>query len=148
NIEKAATSGLEGFVRFQPAASLTAKLSYTYTDTEARDAFSFGIADGSRLLRRPLHKFAADLTSRFWDQRAAATLSAQYVGARDDLDPVTFATVQAGSYFVVNLRGAFQLSPDTEIFAGINNLLDETYQDVLGFNGPGLNAYGGVTLRF
>ena len=77
------------------------------TDTEAKKAASFGISEGDRLLRRPLHQVTAEISRGFLRERAQATLTAMYVGERRDLDPTTFATVTADDYLVVNLSSSF-----------------------------------------
>jgi vitamin B12 transporter len=148
NVENVVTNGVETFVAISPIGNLMTRLHYTYTDTEARKAASFGISEGSRLLRRPLHNFSGDISYRFLKDRAQGTLTIFYVGERADIDPITFATVTADDYVVVNLPVSFKLRDDMEIFGRIENLFDRDYQEVLGFNAPGISAYGGVKISF
>jgi len=114
NIENVVTNGLETFVAIKPFKNLKARLHYTYTDTEAKEAASFGISEGSQLLRRPLHNFGVDTGYRF----------------------LPFTTVTADDYLVVNVAASFKTNENVEIFARIDNLLDKDYQEVLGFNTP------------
>lgn len=146
NVEKVETKGVETFVEFHPAPRWSSRLNYTRTDTEAVRAASFGLTDGSALLRRPEDEAGADLTHLFPGGRGQTTLSVLYVGERLDLDPVSFATVTAGDYLVVNLSGSVRVGGPVELFARVDNLLDEEYQEVLGFNAPGLGAYAGLRI--
>ncbi|MEE8112694.1 MAG: TonB-dependent receptor, partial [Acidobacteriota bacterium] len=76
------------------------------------------------------------------------TLSVIYVGERQDIDPNTFSTVIADSYVVANLAGSVRVGNAVEIFARIDNLFDEEYQEVLGFNAPDRSAFAGVKWSF
>jgi vitamin B12 transporter len=147
NVEQVQTQGLEFFARWKPCECFIAQYSYTYTDTKAIDAASFGIGDNSRLLRRPLHKAAVDLTWLSEDKRNQLTLGMLYVGVRDDLDS-TFATVEADDYFVASISGRMRLTDNIDLFARVENVFDEEYEDVLGFKMPRIAAYGGLSFHF
>lgn len=148
NIENIVTNGLETFVAIQPFKNLKTRVHYTYTDTEAKEAASFGISEGSQLLRRPLHNLGVDTSYQFLQEKAQINLSVLYVGERKDLDPNTFSTVTADDYVVVNVAASHKTNDNVEIFARIDNLFDEDYQEVLGFNTPGISAFGGVRIIF
>ena len=148
NVEKALTQGVESFVTLEPTDALSFRVRYTYTHTEAKEAASFGLSKGSRLLRRPYHNASMDLSYRFLEERAQATLSIQYVGERRDLDPMTFATVTAEDYEVVNLTASYSPRENLTFTARLNNLFDEDYEEVLGFNTPGFGATAGVSVTF
>ena len=49
---------------------------------------------------------------------------------------------------VANLAGSVQVGNAVEIFARIENLFDEEYQEVLGFNSPDRSAFAGVKWSF
>jgi vitamin B12 transporter len=111
--------------------------SYTYTDTEAEGSpAGFGLTPGSRLLRRPRHTAALDVHGRFAAQRAGVSLTGLYVGERADIDPVSFGVVEAGDYLLFNLAFSYDLPRGVRLLARVDNLLDEDYQDVLGFGTP------------
>ena len=52
------------------------------------------------------------------------------------------------SYTLVNLAAAWSVTDHVEVFGRVENLGDENYQDVYGFNTPGRAAYAGVRARF
>ena len=70
-----------------------------------------------------------------------------YVGEREDEDfsdifnPVR---VTLDSYILVNLSASVQMSEVFRISGRVENLLDEEYQEVLGYGTPGLSAYVGI----
>ncbi|MCZ6628556.1 MAG: TonB-dependent receptor [SAR324 cluster bacterium] len=146
NIEQVRTEGLESFVTVKPDKRLRTRLRFTITETEARKAASFGITEGSQLLRRPRKTASADLTYR--GKNRQVTTSVLYIGKRKDIDPATFATVTAESYTVVNVAASYKPNSTVEVFARLDNVFDEDYEEVLGFNTPGASAFGGLTINF
>ncbi len=149
NIEEVETKGVETFFEFLPKGNWSSRVTYTYTDTEATQAASFLLTNGSQLLRRPEHEAGAHLSYGFPKDRGQTTLSVIYVGEREDISPVfPFSTVTADSYGVANLAGSVQVGNAVEIFARIDNLFDEEYQEVLGFNSPDRSAFAGLKWSF
>ena len=51
---------------------------------------------------------------------------------------------ELSSYRLVSLAANLRMTDRLELFGRIENLLDEDYEDVLGFATPGLGAYLGV----
>ncbi|MBW1678886.1 MAG: TonB-dependent receptor [Deltaproteobacteria bacterium] len=143
NISEAKTSGLESFIELIPFRDLTLRLNYTYTDTEDDD--------GSRLLRRPLHKVGFNTGYRFLE-RGRVNLNILYVGERDDSywDSMTFTArdVITDNYVVVNLTGSFDVSEHFQVFGRIDNLFDENYYESYGYGTAGFSAYGGLKITF
>lgn len=148
NVEEVETQGVEAFIALEPIENLELRVNYTYTDTQAQEAASFGIREGGRLLRRPLNNVSADATYRFAENRAQVTVSYLYVGERKDLDPVTFATVDADDYQVVDIAASYRPIEALRLFGRVDNVFDEEYEDVLGFNAPGLGVFGGLSYAF
>ena len=140
NIEDAETWGFEAFIEVVPFKDLSARIKYTYTDTEDDQ--------GERLLRRPLHKAGFNLCYRFLDERGTANLDLLFVGERDDMDFSVWPArrVELDDYVVVNLSGSFKVHKYVEVFARIENLFDEDYEEAFGYGTPGISAYGGVKL--
>ncbi len=148
NVEDTRTRGVETFLTITPSENIHLRFHYTYTDTEALAAASFGITQGARLLRRPLHAAGADLSFDFLEKRGNVTVGLIYVGDRDDLDPATFTTVNNPDYLVVNVSGSYKLCAHAELFARVENLFNHNYEDVLGFNNSPVAGYGGVKFTF
>lgn len=132
NIDRTRGEGveLEGSARL--GGGFEARAAYGYTDAEDRST-------GDRLLRIPRHQGSATLS--FSDVRydIAATLRAE----SDQAD----AGGERDGFAVVELAGSYALSDRVRLTARIENLLDERYQEALGYGEPGLSAYVGVRLR-
>jgi vitamin B12 transporter len=136
NIDKARTQGVEAFIQFKPAKDLMITFNYTYTDTQ-------DMSTGHRLLRRPLHSYNFDVTKTFMQDKAHVTLSVMGASQRDE-----YGGAYADAYVTVNLAGSYKINQNVEIFARIENLLNEQYQDVDTYNTADASAYAGVKITF
>ena len=101
-------------------------------------------------IRRPKTIASANLTWHAPADRGSATLTVRYNGDMTDSDFSAFPTrtVTLKSFTLVNLAGSWNVTEHIEVFGRIENLADETYQEVYGFNTPGRAAYAGVRARF
>lgn len=122
---------LQGSYRFAEWAGVA--LSYTYVD--ATDG------DGAELVRVPRHSGDMTLTLRP-DRPFSGSLMLRYNGAEQD------AGGEIDGWVRVDVAGRYRLSPAVELFARVENLFDEQYQQVLGYGTPGLSGYFGASLRF
>jgi len=133
NIARARSTGVELHAAWQFTSWLNASLNFSNID--AQDA------DGETLVRVPEN--SGDLSLAINPEgRLSAVLSLRYNGEESDPD----GTVD--SWTRVDLAGAYQLSPGVELYARIENLFDEEYQQVLGYGTPGLSGYVGARLAF
>ena len=48
------------------------------------------------------------------------------------------------SYSLVNLSSSYKMTKGLTIFARIDNLLDEDYEEAGGYGTPGLSIFGGI----
>ena len=60
----------------------------------------------------------------------------QYTGVRADVDPITYATVQAKARTVLGLTASHALSPNWSIGVKANDLADRHVPEVLGYTAP------------
>ena len=139
NVAQSFSSGVEVTARWEVNPCTTVRANYTHTFTE-------DLATGLPLLRRPQHKASIMLNRRFADDRANVYLSLLYIGPRADTDAF-FARTVLSEYYLLNLAGSYQLNSWCELFARIDNVLDENYYEVFGYNAAPLSAYAGVSLR-
>ena len=70
-----------------------------------------------------------------------------HVGPRLDFDDA-FQLTSLDSYFLVNLSGSYRVSERWELFARLDNVLDEQYEEVFGFATPGISAFAGANIRW
>lgn len=117
-------------------------VSGTYTYVDSVDP------NGARELRRPEH--SGSLRVDYTDADAGHSLFAEAVfnGDANDTDFVTFNPVVLGSYTVVNAGGSYRVSDSLEIYARVENLLDEQYEEISGYNTQGRTAFVGIRGRF
>ena len=151
NIDESEAYGVETSVDLEIIKNLRFTGNYTYTHTEAKGVpKGFGIADGSRLLRRPTHKASMDLVWHFLDNRGEFAVNLLYVGDRRDLKTVGFSTfaVTADDYVTLNLTGRFKVNDWLTVFGRVDNVTDEDYEDILGYGTAGASAYGGIRLEY
>jgi len=142
NISKATTQGVELTASLRPIDELTLRAGYTYTRTEDK-------ATGLELLRRPKNKISFDGNYRFL-KNANLNLGLVYVGTRTDDDYSTSpaTTVKLKNYLLVNLAASYDITRNLQIFGRVDNLLDRSYEEVLGYGTAGISAYGGVKVSF
>jgi vitamin B12 transporter len=135
NIKDAHVKGMETGLAIQATDYMNIKAGYTYLDTEDRQS-------GKQLPLRPQDKLniAVDVsTSNF-------TATADYTFVGDRFDSSVKRTLS--SYSIVNMSGSYTVSGGLTLFARIENLFDEEYEEIGSFNTPGLSFYGGVRVSF
>ena len=90
----------------------------------------------------------ASLTA-FWKatDRLIVTGQAVYVGPWLDYNRPGTAELMAPGYTLVNLTANYAVTDRFTVFARINNLLNQQYEDPLGFMRPGFGIYGGLTVQ-
>jgi vitamin B12 transporter len=142
NVDEAESKGIELAAFFQPVDDLSFRASYTYTDTEDKTT-------REDLLRRAKNKIGAEVNYRFLE-RGNVNLGATYVGERDDYDLSTWPAtrIELDSYTLVNLAASFDVTENVRIFARVDNLLDEDYEEVKGYGTPGIAGYAGAKVSF
>jgi vitamin B12 transporter len=136
NLGEVDTHGFELSGSVEPLRDLVLRGGYTYTHAEDRDT-------GEDLVRRPKNKYSAEASWLFMERRGDVTLGVDYSGDRPDVSDTTLA-----SYTVVNLAASYQVSDRLRLFARVENLFDEQYEEVAGYGTPGIAAYLGVKISF
>jgi vitamin B12 transporter len=57
-------------------------------------------------------------------------------------------TVLLDEYWLVNAAISYKLQPGVEVFGRVENLLDQRYQEVFGFQSAPIMAFAGIKLTF
>lgn len=142
NVAEARTGGVELEASARPSDRLRVDGSYTWTEARDEDA-------DEALLRRPRHAADLDVTVLVAGG-ADATLGARWVGKRADLDFSTFPAerVDLDGYLRLRAAASWPAKDALRVFARVENLLDETYEEVLNYGTPGRAAYLGVRADF
>jgi len=137
-------SGVEVAMRYAVTPQVT--LGGAYTFLNARED------TGLEEVRRPRHSGRVDLNYAFMQGRGNVNLAAIYNGAMQDL--VTDAgfvdqRTILDSYWLIRIAASYKLQPGVEVFGRVENLLDQHYQEVFGYNAtPGIAAFAGIKLTF
>lgn len=136
--------GIEVTAFVEPIDNLSLSLSYTYTDA---DDF-----DDQIEVRRPRHEAGWSGTYTFLGGDASVTVDGRYVAKNTDLDfraPFTTGNrVELDDYVLLNVAGSYKVTESTEVFGRVQNALDTDYQEIFGYNTPGITAFFGVRARW
>jgi len=138
NVAEAKMQGVELAWGVPLTGTVVSLLQGTWLDTED--------PAGETLLRRPEWSASWMIQGRFW-KRLRGDLTVILVGARSDVDPVTFQRVDLDSHFTANLALGYRLRGALEILMRVQNIADERYEEVAGYPAPGRRVTGGLRLR-
>ncbi len=100
---------------------------------------------GKDLARRPRH--AVTVSADWETPLAGLTLGADLRLVGDSFDDAA-GTVPLDGYVVATLRASVPVSVGVEVFGRVENLTDEAYQTVAGYNTPGRSGFIGARARF
>jgi vitamin B12 transporter len=162
NIGAVRVAGIETSLFLRPAKEFTLKLAYTNLlsrITDDGDINNLFFQTGKPLLRRPRNTFSF-VANYAWD-RLNVNLNGYYTGWRDDSKfiyefPFLFQSerVDNRDYFILNLAASYDVVRNrgyinkVQVWAKINNLLDERYQEVFGYSSPGFSMLAGLRVIF
>ncbi len=129
-------------------AKLVAGLNVTaaYTNLDATQLNALG--HQARELRRPEHVANFSLNYLFLDQRANLNVNIDYTSDLLDSDFSTFPAtpVTLDSFTLVDVAGRYQIDKRFTVYARVENLFDENYQEVFGFATSGIAAFAGINV--
>ena len=83
------------------------------------------------------------LSERLGEQPAGRRAGGQLLDRARDF---SIPRLVAPGFTVVNVAADYKVNEYAKVFARIDNLFDERYEDPTGFLRPGLAVYGGVRL--
>jgi vitamin B12 transporter len=78
--------------------------------------------------------------------RPSAQVTTNVVVIYNDEETDSFGTVD--SWTRVDLSANYQVQDNIELFARVENLLDEDYQQIFGYGTPELSGYVGARYQF
>lgn len=147
--------GVELFADAQLNPDWKLDASYTWLDAPQQRSVildgAFVTFDG-QAVRRAKDIASLNVTWAPQGRPFSGTLTVRYNGKQNDLaftDPSFVPVlVELPSFTLVNLNAAWRLNDHVELFGRIENLLDQSYQEVFSFEAAGRAAYGGLRLRF
>jgi vitamin B12 transporter len=144
NIPGSATrDGIELALRTRWSPALTGIFAYTYLLSED--------AAGVQEIRRPRHAGRIDVVYVFGGGKGSANLGVVYNGAMTDnafKSDFSLQSVLLDDYWLVNAALSYKLQPGVELFGRVENLFDQRYQEVFGFQAAPIMAFAGFKLTF
>lgn len=148
NINEAMAHGAEAIFRARLSLRLLATAAYTYTSSQIlKEPFAFDpiLSAGQPLLRRPKH--SASLMTTYLGSRWGADFEGSFVGRRADSDFFGFGIDHASGYVVLNTGGWYAIRPRVTAYVNIDNLLNRSYNEVVGYPALGINFRAGMRFR-
>ncbi len=144
NIGDARTQGYETGLtwkpKWKPINRFELDTNYTYLDAVNKNS-------GAWLLRRPRHTVNSTLNYQPIDS-VHLGLGGSWVMNRIDSDPVSFNQIPIEDYFVMRFSADWKINNQWKLFGRIENLLDEQYAEVQGFQALDRAFYGGFEFSF
>ena len=138
--------GVEVSAAAEPIQGLRFDIAYTFTDAED--------ANGDDLTRRPKHvaSFNANYAFDLYNRPANLNFGVRFSGKQDDtvllgFGPGQTRTETLDSFTLVNIGASYEIADGISLFARGENLLDDNYQEVVGFGTPGIAGYAGVRIK-
>jgi vitamin B12 transporter len=117
------------------------KLAAAYTYTDAKDP------DGRDEVRRPKNVASLALNYLLPSRKGNVNLNIQYNGPMQD-NEFNFSTpndrVNLPSFTLVTLSGAYNIDKSVQLIARIENLLDQSYEEVWSAQSPGIGFFAGL----
>ncbi len=115
----------------------------TYTWLDAKQS-------GVEEVRRPEHSGSFNLSYLADEDRWSATLTVRYNGQMTDSNFTNFGPypAQLDSFTLVNLGGDYRLTDKVRVYARVENLFDEKYEEVFTYVSPGRAFYAGLRAGF
>ncbi|MFC1503840.1 TonB-dependent receptor plug domain-containing protein [Spirochaetota bacterium] len=140
NIARAFTKGVEAEIVFAPTEVFSLSMNYTYTEAVDNDT-------GEALLRRPMHQGSGGIDIFLFNKLTVNT-TLLYTGERDDMNYTVSPSkrVVLADYLTADLAISYKLFDHLTLKGRIENMLNVEYQDVYGFETPGISFYGGIDL--
>jgi outer membrane receptor protein involved in Fe transport len=160
NLNNSQAQGIEFSTHLQPTRRLTIAGQYTWMDSEvlALDGSTLAATPfrpGQPLFRRPRNSASYDVT---WERgRFRLNTNGYARGSVLDIEPNfgAFACTLGlpclftnKGYVLANASFSVQTTRNVEFYGQLNNLLNQKYEDVLGYPAYHLNFMGGIRLRF
>ena len=118
---------------------------YDFGAVEVRGSASFldSDQDGVEEVRRPDFLASGTVTWRATDD-LRITAFADHTGSQLDTDFATFSNVELDAFTLVGANVAYDVSEAWQVYARGTNLLDEDYEEVVGFAAPGAAVFVGL----
>jgi len=151
NVNRTKANGTEVIVEAAPVAGLRLTAAYTYLNSRILESSTpsdpvFGV--GQSLQRRPRHSGSLGI---MWNwRRLTLNSTTLYVGRRVDSDFVSLnpPLTSADPYSKWDLAWTYRITKQLSYLGVIENMLDRSYMEALGFPALRITYRTGLRFRF
>ncbi|HLL42819.1 MAG TPA: TonB-dependent receptor [Segetibacter sp.] len=135
NYIKQTVNGAEFETKVEPLKNLTVTGNYTYLkpNEQSQSRVTFKDTTYHHLLRRPKHSFNLTVGYQF-DNGLYISAAGKYVGNRYDAGGYEANDVLLDHYFLLNAYAEYKIKNYLKFFADAQNLTNEKFFDVRGYN--------------
>lgn len=138
NVAKARSEGVEVTIKAKPLDNIELRSSYTYLETRDKE-------NDKRLNRRPRH--SASIGATFLPiERLAINLNVVIV--QDRIDDVGGQIEDMDNFVRADISITYRILDALRAHLRIENLADQDYEEVTGYQSPGIGVYGGLSWQF
>lgn len=138
NTSKSDRSGWELYVTATPIENVSLVASWTELDASEPAGIE---------VRRPEQQGSLDASWRIGGGPVQLNLGVTYNGDMLDTDFNTFLRTRVDPYTLVRFGASWQFNDQIELYGRVENMLDEDYQEVIGYNAAPQAAYIGIRFR-
>ena len=132
------STGIEISGSLAVSDSLSLQANYSYNDTER--------PNGLQRVRRP--ERLANFGVSYVSDSERLRINGFYRASRDSIDEQFGTPIDLDDFEVVDVSASYRLSANVEVFARLENALNEDYQEILDFIAPERASYIGIRLNF
>ncbi|TDM00091.1 MAG: hypothetical protein C4K58_02280 [Flavobacteriaceae bacterium] len=134
--------GVEVDFQYKPFHFLSFGSSYTYTNLK-------NVQSVAQSLRIPTHKISGFVRTQP-SKNLNVGLQYTYVDQREDQDFFTwpYPLVNLPAYHLLDFHSSYNINKNTTCFLMLNNLLNQNYQEVFGYQTKGRNFMLGLNFTF
>ena len=98
-------------------------------------------------IRRPARQWSGYFNYAFLTGNANLNVTIDHIGKRRDIDFSTGSRITLDEYTRVNAVLQYSISNSVKMFLRLNNLLDEEYEDVFGFEAEEFSGFVGMQVK-
>ncbi|MBI2167797.1 MAG: TonB-dependent receptor [Candidatus Omnitrophica bacterium] len=141
NIDQARTQGVELEGKYNPLGDLEFRWNYTYLN-------AIDSKTGKRLIRRPWHSGRLGMSYRFW--KCQLNVDWVLLGPREDRTAISGRPPREKNpgYTRLDALLTFDLNKWLQVYFRGENLTNDHYDEVLGFDNPSTRLFIGTKARF
>ncbi|MFW5871307.1 MAG: TonB-dependent receptor [Verrucomicrobiota bacterium] len=134
--------GVEVGLDSRPIDDLNMTVHYTYTEIED------GPSGNPHANREGKPEHVVNATAGYRLDKTKISLEGEYIAGLYDSNLLAGGNIEkVDNFFVFDLKSSYLVNPKFEIFAGIENLLDEDYEQIPGYPMPGTTVFAGIKAR-